>query len=127
MKTLKITQIFCIVTAILAPVYWYIGALISWGSGPEDDVAIVYFLAIPILLHGIIVRKYGVRQAATCAFIYLFLVTIFCIFRYVEISNRNGYDQWHANRSVIAWVWIVVLFFIGWMFSVLYEKFGKNS
>jgi hypothetical protein len=116
-KASIITLTFCIATAILAPAYWFIGAFMSWG-GPEDDIAILYILFLPIMFHGMMIEKYGFRRTAKSSLVYFSLIAILCVARYIDISGRSGYDQWHANRSLESLAWTLPWFAVGLLASL---------
>ena len=120
-KSSTITLTFCIATAVLAPAYWFIGMLTTWGGGPEDDIAIIYILGLPVLFHGMMIQKYGFKQAAKGSLIYFSLIAMLCFARHVDISNRTGYSQWHANRSLESLAWTLPWFFVG-LFASLFSK-----
>jgi hypothetical protein len=99
--------------------YFADGALGSWGGGPEDDIAIIYLLAVPILLHGFVTAKYGLKLATRSALILFLLVATLCIARHFEISGRSGYNDWHANRSLLSLAWSIPWFLGGLSFTLI--------
>lgn len=120
-KSSLTTLKFCVATVIFAPVYWFVGALATWGSGPEDDIAIIYILGLPILLHGMMIEKYGLKRAAKCALVYFLLISILCFARHIEISGRSGYNARRANRSLESLAWTLPWFAVG-LFASLFSK-----
>ena len=118
-KSLLITIGFCILILALSYAYWILAALGSMGGGPEDDIVIVYLLVLPILIHGFQVGKYGSRSAAISSLIFFGVVAILCVARHFEISDRMGYSQWHARRSLEALTWSIPWFVVAACFSFL--------
>lgn len=107
------------VILLLSPAYWFVCILGSWGGGPEDDIAIIYLLAVPILLHGFVTAKYGVKLATKSALMLFLLVATLCIARHFEISGRGGYNDWHANRSLLSLAWSIPWFLGGLSFTLI--------
>ena len=107
------------VILLLSPAYWFVGILASFGGGPEDDIAIIYLLAVPIFLHGFVVAKYGLKLATKSALMLFLLVATLCIARHFEISGRSGYNDWLANRSLLSLAWSIPWFLSGLFFTLI--------
>jgi len=120
-KSLAITLAFSVFTLITAIVYWFAASLASWG-GPEDDIAIVYILAAPMLLHGFLVARHGWRNALLSSLLLYGFIAILCVARHTEISNRIGYSDWHAKRSLEALLWSVPWFLTALGFVFVRKK-----
>ena len=116
---------FSAVILLLSPAYWFVCILASW-TGPEDDIAIVYLLAVPILLHGFVTAKYGLTLATKSALILFLLIAILCVARHFEIAGRSGYNTWLANRSLLSLAWCIPWFLGGLSFS-LFRKTVSSS
>ena len=125
-KSSPITMLLCVGTVILAPVYWFIEALKSWG-GPGDDIAIIYILFLPILIHGMTIAEYGIKRTAIRSLVYFLVIAILCIVRHFEVSGRSGYDHWHANRSLESLVWTLPWFAVGLVVSLLFKPTKKTN
>ena len=108
---------FCVGTVLLAPAYWFIAALMSWG-GPGDDINIIYILFLPVLFHGMIIEKYGFKRTAVNSLVYLFLIAILCIARHIELSGSTGYSERQAGRSLESLAWTLPWFSIGVIASI---------
>jgi len=106
------------VILLLSPAYWFVCILASW-VGPEDDIAIIYILAVPILLHGFVTAKYGLKLATKSALMLFLLVSTLCIARHFEISGRSGYNNWLANRSLLSLAWSIPWFLGGLSFTLI--------
>lgn len=107
---------FSAVILLLSPAYWYVCILASW-AGPENDIAIIYLLAFPILLHGFVTSKYGLKLAAKSALMFFSLIAVLCIARHFEIAGRSGYNSWLANRSLESLAWSIPWFLAGLSFA----------
>ena len=119
MKRATLTTIeFCLWILLLSPVYWFLCLMVSW-SGPEDDIAIIYLLAFPILLHGFVIARYGLKQATKSALIFFSLIATLCIARHFEIAGRSGYNSWLANRSLVSLAWSIPWFLGSLSFTLL--------
>jgi hypothetical protein len=116
-KSSTITLMFCVGTILLAPAYWFIAALMSWG-GPGDDINIIYILFLPVLLHGMIIEKYGFKRTAVNSLVYLILIAILCIARHIELSGSTGYSERQAGRSLESLAWTLPWFSIGVIASI---------
>jgi hypothetical protein len=110
--------LFCIGILLLSPVYWFVCALASW-SGPEDDIAIIYLLAVPIVFHGFITGKYGFMQATKSALIFFTFIAALCVVRHFELAGRGGYSSRMANRCLESLAWSVPWFLGSLSFSIL--------
>ncbi len=110
----------------MAPAYWFIVALMSWG-GPGDDINIIYILFLPILFHGMIIEKYGFKRTAVNSLVYLLLIAILCIARRIELSAGSGYSEWQAGRSLESLAWTLPWFSIGIVASIFSKPEAKNG
>ena len=117
--SLAITIGFSVLVLALSPAYWFLSALGSMGGGPGDDIVIVYILVLPILVHGFLVGCYGYRHAAISSLVFFGVVAFLCVVRHFEISDRMGYSQWHARRSLEALAWSIPWFIGAGCFSLL--------
>ena len=126
LRSLAITIGFCVLILVLSPAYWYLGALASWGGGPEDDILIVYLLVVPILVHGVLVGRYGYRSAVISSLLFFAVVAFLCVARHFEIGDRTGYSQWHAWRSLEAMLWSFP-WFLGSIFFVMLRKTNNKG
>lgn len=117
---------FCVGTVLLAPAYWFIAALMSWG-GPGDDINIIYILFLPVLFHGMIIEKYGFKRTAVNSLAYLFLIAILCIARHIELSGGTGYSERQAGRSLESLAWTLPWFSIGMIASIFSKPEAKNE
>ena len=66
-----------------------------------------------------LVGCYGYRRAAISSLVFFGVVAILCVVRHFEISDRMGYSQWHARRSLEALAWSIPWFIGAGCFSLL--------
>ena len=116
----------CVGTILMAPAYWFIAALMSWG-GPGDDINIIYILFLPILFHGMIIEKYGFNRTAVNSLVYFMLIAMLCIGRHIELSGGAGYSERQAGRSLESLAWTLPWFFIGMIASIFSKPEAKNE
>ncbi|RYD40173.1 MAG: hypothetical protein EOP85_14715 [Verrucomicrobiaceae bacterium] len=96
----KISVVFCVLVALISPVY-YIG-LAMLSPGPVDHILIVYVATPLILLHGLLVARYGVAAAAKSAFILFCAIALACLTMRYSMRINPGYSEWLIFRPVVA-------------------------
>ena len=97
------------------------------GGGPEDDIAIIYLLAGPILIHGFLVAKYGCRPALMSGLILFGFIAGICLMRHFEIQSRVGYSPWHAKRSLESLMWSIPWFAASLSFFLIRKNVEENK
>ncbi|BCU79457.1 hypothetical protein [Luteolibacter sp. LG18] len=110
MKPFSISLLFSALTFAAGRGYWILAGLASWNGGPTDDIAILYYLTVPILLHAILVRRRGMRAAFPGTLLYAAVVAGLCLARHQELAAYPGYDAWHVGRSLTS-LWGCLFFF----------------
>jgi hypothetical protein len=129
-KYLIISITFNLLALLGAPVYFVIQGLGSWGSGPEDDIAIIKIIAVPIIIHGIFISAFGFKRTLIATAVLFTTIAFLCISRSKQISITPGYSEWHAKRSLVSLAWSLPFFASAFVWLPIYHAFeraGKTS